>query len=116
MGYLAIASENCRPDSTSFLIVVMIFLKPRCSVWSAMPSSAARRLMPFLGGRDARDLRRGAVVALELDPEHHHGVDRREHVVERVGDLADARSAGRDQRCVGGRDHPRRSDAHDPGA
>ena len=46
LGYLAIASENCLPLSTSSRRLLTTFLNPAWEVWSAMPSSAERRLMP----------------------------------------------------------------------
>ena len=45
-GYLLIASENCLPDSTSVLMLSRIFLNLGLTIWSEMPSSAARMLMP----------------------------------------------------------------------
>ena len=45
-GYLVIASENCLPDSTSVLIASRILRNLGFETWSAMPSMAARRLMP----------------------------------------------------------------------
>ena len=45
-GYLTIAPENCFPLSMSILIEKRIFLNFGFVTWSAMPSRAARRLMP----------------------------------------------------------------------
>ena len=42
----AIASENCLPLSTSVRSDWITRRNPECEVWSAIPSSAARRLMP----------------------------------------------------------------------